>query len=442
VRERLATLDPDAAVAEEPTDVVRPAREEVVEPSVGPALDDAWLDPSLLSLSGAAPAATAEPESTPAASTEPLTLAVEVAPIEGLEHTYLAEPLAAASRSTEPPIEEAPASPTVDLPLLDLDAVAPAPPADSEPEWRQRLERDPGDVEAALAWAERRAATGAVEEARDLLVRAAEAAARAGRYAPAAHALARAHAFAPLDVATLQRRVEFAFRVGEAPALVAAYADLARALEASDPLKATAVWRRVLDLDPQHADAQRALRVEAEREYVHLGSLILDELGAEATTRFVVPEEEPSGDEDRDFAEMLAVFRQKVQQNIDVSDSASHYDLGLAFKEMGLLDEAIAEFQVALRGGAPPVATLEMLGECFFEKGQHRLAARVLDRALRLGASDAELLGVMYLLGRCEEALGRPERAIDCYERIVALDIHFRDAAQRLAALRSQTAAR
>ncbi|HEX5521610.1 MAG TPA: hypothetical protein VFX29_07920, partial [Longimicrobiaceae bacterium] len=135
------------------------------------------------------------------------------------------------------------------------------------------------------------------------------------------------------------------------------------------------------------------------------------------------------------------VFKQKVAANIDATDSTSHYDLGLAFKDMGLLDEAIAQFQVALRGGANPLATLEVLGECFVEKSQPTLGTRVLERALRLpGASEASLIGVHYWLGRCAEALDDDGAAADHYERAVALDIRFRDAAARLATLREAPA--
>jgi len=155
-----------------------------------------------------------------------------------------------------------------------------------------------------------------------------------------------------------------------------------------------------------------------------------------------VEEREPSGDEERDFAEMLAHFRQKVAENIEVEDATSHYDLGLAFKEMGLVDEAISEFQVALRGGANPLATLELLGQCFVEKGQYAVAARVLDRALRIpNASDADLVGVLYQLGRSEEALGRPRQAVDYYERVLSVDIRFRDAGRRIDALRAAAGA-
>ncbi|HEX8359734.1 MAG TPA: tetratricopeptide repeat protein, partial [Longimicrobium sp.] len=126
-----------------------------------------------------------------------------------------------------------------------------------------------------------------------------------------------------------------------------------------------------------------------------------------------------------------------VAENVDDEDHQSHYDLGVAFKEMGLIDEAIAEFQVALRGGANPLATLELLGQCFVEKGQYPVASRVLERALRLpDVADAELVGVLYHLGRSHEALGNMAQAVELYERVLSVDIRFRDAASRAEALR------
>jgi tetratricopeptide (TPR) repeat protein len=174
---------------------------------------------------------------------------------------------------------------------------------------------------------------------------------------------------------------------------------------------------------------------DAGEEYVDLAALIFED-EEPGSTRFVVDAEEPSGDEDRDFAEILARFREQVSKNIDVDDDTSHYDLGVAFKEMGLYDEAISEFQTALRAGSNPLATMEMLGVAFIEKGQHAVAWRILDQAARLsGASDPDLVGVLYWIGRCSEVLGRDEAARDSYERVLSVDIRFRDAADRLSAL-------
>jgi tetratricopeptide (TPR) repeat protein len=269
----------------------------------------------------------------------------------------------------------------------------------------------------------------------------------------------------PDDGMLLQKRVEYAFRSGRADVQVEAYLGLGRhlALHGQEG-KAAAVFNRVLELDPHNVEGRAAaaqvaplLRAAAPpapapappppapapppaNEYVDLGALIMDDgQQGEPTTRFVVEEKEPSGDEDKDFAEMLAHFRQKVSENIDVEDSASHYDLGVAFMEMGLVDEAIAEFQVALRGGANPLATLELLGQCFVDKAQYAVAGRVLDRALNLpGAADGDLVGVLYLLGRVDEGTGRPESAVEYYERVVSVDIRFRDTAQRIERLRGR----
>ena len=50
------------------------------------------------------------------------------------------------------------------------------------------------------------------------------------------------------------------------------------------------------------------------------------------------PGERPTGDEQRDFEETLAQFKRGIEDNIDTDDYQAHYDLGVAFREMGLLD--------------------------------------------------------------------------------------------------------
>lgn len=339
-------------------------------------------------------------------------------------------------RVGDPGDEEEPA----ELPLLDFAA----PPRDPAAELRARVAAAPSDSDALQrlvglldSRGESPAADHALEEAHRAL-------AASGLFADAVIAVRLLMARRPADTVLLQKHVEYAFRTGDVRMLVQAYLDLGRHLGApAENPKSRAVYQRVMELDPTNAEAGAALTTSTApksasgEEYVDLGALILDDEEEQFTTRFVVAEEEPSGDEDRDFAEMLTVFRQKVSENIGTEDSASHYDLGLAFMEMGLIDEAIAEFQVALRGGAKPLSTLEVLGRCFAEKGQFAVASRVFDRALRIpGHGDTEVIGVVYQLARCQEALGDPASAREQYERVVSLDLHFRDAADRLHTLR------
>jgi tetratricopeptide (TPR) repeat protein len=143
-----------------------------------------------------------------------------------------------------------------------------------------------------------------------------------------------------------------------------------------------------------------------------------------------------SGDEQADFDALLRHFKEGVARSLGEDDYESHYDLGVAYKEMGLLDDAIEEFQKALRSRSHRLPAYEALGQCFVEQGRHQVAATVLSRALfEPGLSDEQRVGVLYLLAYSCEALQRWDEARSYYQRVYATDPHFRDAAARLAAL-------
>ena len=100
---------------------------------------------------------------------------------------------------------------------------------------------------------------------------------------------------------------------------------------------------------------------------------------------------------------------------------------------MGLLDEAISEFQKALRGSQGRLRTAEALGLCFYDKGQFAVASTVLRRAVDAEAGgDDEKIGLLYWLGRCEEEQGHKPQALSYYERIFSIDIDFQDVRKRV----------
>ncbi len=263
-----------------------------------------------------------------------------------------------------------------------------------------------------------------------------------------------------------QKRVELAFRSGEKGRLVEAYLELGDVLVRVGSLeKALAVYGRVLEHDPANEFASAALDVlrparpaevdqparpsrrradaDAERteeEYVDLGALVL-EPRPRRDTRIRVGDEEPTGDEERDFELMLEQFKAALEESLTDEDYQAHYDLGVAFKEMGLLDEAIAEFQKALRAPEGRLRTSEALGVSFYEKGQYAVAEAILRRAVDgISGLDDEKIGLLYWLGRSTESLGRVREALKAYERAMAVDVGFMDINERVRRLEAGSA--
>jgi len=186
-------------------------------------------------------------------------------------------------------------------------------------------------------------------------------------------------------------------------------------------------------------DARLTIRDDAPagvEEFVDLGALILEDQHRPRDTRMRIEDEAPTGDEQRDFAEMLEQFRKGIGENLGEEDYQAHYDLGVAFKEMGLLDDAIAEFQKAIRGADVRLKTHEALGLCFYEKGQYSVCEAILRRALDLVApGDEERVGILYWLGRALEAQEQLPEALSLYRRVFAVSIRFEDVGTRVRTL-------
>ena len=192
---------------------------------------------------------------------------------------------------------------------------------------------------------------------------------------------------------------------------------------------------------PEEEDASEAeeavQEAAASEDYIDLGSMVLGDDGGEKSTRFTVAYEEPSGDEQADFAKMLSQFKDKVSENLGADDVQAHHDLGTAYKEMGLLEEAVGEFQAALRASADHLPTYELLGLTFMEMGRPEATVHSLERALEVKYDiEEELLGIYYYLARANEDLGKAERAVELYEKVFSIDINFADVTERLGDLR------
>ncbi len=142
-----------------------------------------------------------------------------------------------------------------------------------------------------------------------------------------------------------------------------------------------------------------------------------------------------------DLEEIIDEFKAGVSERISGEDHESHYDLGMAYMEMGLYDEAIGEFQVASNGSPMELKCLEMIALCFLEKNEPAAAARELGRALELaGHGPEETISIRYNLGIAHERLGNMDRALQHFEEVYLLNVDFLKVAHKVKELKQKLA--
>ena len=125
-----------------------------------------------------------------------------------------------------------------------------------------------------------------------------------------------------------------------------------------------------------------------------------------------------------------------MRNELDSEDTESHYSLGLAYREMGLFDEAISEFIVASHSAGRKIDCLILQGVCFREQGEVSKAVEFLTDILNQPElNENEILGIKYELAVCHEALGETMPAKQLYSEIMTVRSDFSDTAARLSNL-------
>jgi tetratricopeptide (TPR) repeat protein len=126
------------------------------------------------------------------------------------------------------------------------------------------------------------------------------------------------------------------------------------------------------------------------------------------------------------------VFRTDVDEQIAADDMESHYNLGIAYREMGLLDDAIAEFSKAERDPSRFVDCQTLKGLCCVDKGDFEKGEAAFRAALDGGSlDDGQKLSLHYELGALYENWERPLDALDSFQFVADSDPSFRDVVER-----------
>jgi len=125
------------------------------------------------------------------------------------------------------------------------------------------------------------------------------------------------------------------------------------------------------------------------------------------------------------------------------ADPATHGDLGIAYKQMGLHDAAIEEFKQLAVDKTRAVFAYTMIGECVEAKGELGEAVKRYKEALNLPQATAqESVELYYLLGAVFEQLGDIREALYFFENVGKRDPGFRDVKKRIVTLKTPSGAR
>jgi len=178
--------------------------------------------------------------------------------------------------------------------------------------------------------------------------------------------------------------------------------------------------------------AQSAIDEEPEPEKMEVAQVDLaHELAADL--------DKANADYQVSFSDVFEEFKKGVAVQVEETDYETHYNLGIAYKEMGLHSDAIRELELVARAEDRLVAAKTLIGLCHIDMGEG--AAALADFRAALGharVTPGEAIALRYEIGRAFEALGEFDQAAAFFEKVQDADSKFRDVTERLTQARTR----
>jgi tetratricopeptide (TPR) repeat protein len=282
-------------------------------------------------------------------------------------------------------------------------------------------------------------------EAVDYLYKAGQMYMEENNYAKAVKIYRRIIDIRPLELRPRQKLIEISLKTEDTQSASEWNFDLGKCLHRKGALdEAEKAFSRAIDLTSKKDEMKKKIdkmkgkkpkeeEIEVETPEISLGELLEEE--EKTTVKFTIADEKEV-EEPVTFEDLLEEFKEGVLENIEDKDFDSHYDLGITYKEMGLLEEAILEFEKASRGDAVKLKSIEMLSLCLIEKGDLVEGEKViLDAVSTKGHKETELLGLRYNLAQIYERINKNEEAEKQFSIILKHDPEFRDTSMKMSEL-------
>ncbi|MBA4372417.1 MAG: hypothetical protein C0402_06100 [Thermodesulfovibrio sp.] len=142
---------------------------------------------------------------------------------------------------------------------------------------------------------------------------------------------------------------------------------------------------------------------------------------------------------DNDVLEIFQEFKKGLEKELGDEDSETHYNLGIAYKEMGLIDDAIKEFQSSRNDPKRYIQSSTMLGVCYMEKSLYTLAIDVLKKiTLEVTEKDESYWPVRFELAEAYEKNNNLREALDLYTAVYGWNAKFRGVSEKVSQVSAQ----
>jgi tetratricopeptide (TPR) repeat protein len=144
-------------------------------------------------------------------------------------------------------------------------------------------------------------------------------------------------------------------------------------------------------------------------------------------------------DLENDVLEIFDEFKKGLEQEVEAEDTETHYNLGIAYKEMGLIDDAVKVFQSTSHDPNYYVKSATMLGICYMEKGMQSLAIDAFTGALmKIDPNNETAWSLRYELADAYEKNDNMEEALRLYTEVFGWNAHFRNVSERIENLKKK----
>lgn len=258
-----------------------------------------------------------------------------------------------------------------------------------------------------------------------------------------------------LERASMQPSAEFVAPVSEMAAPGAGIEDYSEDMSEAEfylrqglSEEAKAIYHKLLKLFPDNEEIkQKLLSAEVSMpEETAAKEEIIEELAGKPVEEFVAPEaleahEAPETALENDVLDIFEEFKKGLEKEVGAEDSETHYNLGIAYKEMGLIDDAIREFQVSKNDPKRLAQSINMLGICYMSKGLFSLAIESFSNVLgKIETRDESYWGVKYDLAEAYEKNGDVAEALEFYTGVYGWNSKFRNVSEKINLLKVMVA--